>query len=414
MGRTFRVLGSALACLWLFGVYSATVSGVMPPTIDAPAGFDNLTNGFVDQAEFDHVLEVFQERDDQAEGLGPVFNAQSCAECHQTPVVGGISQVTELRAGHYNGAAFVDHPGGSLINDRAVDADIQEHVLAGNEVTTLRTSLNTLGDGFVEAIDDQTLIDISNNQPAGMRGQVIHVPVLEAAAGVTRVGRFGWKNQHASLLSFSSDAYLNEQGITNRFNLVENTSNGLFVGTSPFDLVPDDQPCTIAALGICGEDTDDDISEFATFMRSTKVPSRGPNAAGSVPGSAIFDEIGCNTCHVRSITTAPAGMPINGGTMLVPAELGGKTIHPFGDFLLHDVGTGDGIVQNGGPTTRNRLRTAPLWGLRSRSRLMHDGLSLTATDAILRHGGEAAGVTQRFAALTDARRRQLLAFLGSL
>jgi len=158
MGRTFRVVGSALACLWLLGVYSATVSGIVPPVVEAPAGFDNQTNGFVDQAVFDDALLAFEERDTQAGGLGPVYNAQSCAECHQTPVIGGISQVTELRAGHFNGTAFVAHPGGSLINDRAVDAEIQEHVLPGNEVTTFRTSLNTLGDGFVEAIDDQTLI----------------------------------------------------------------------------------------------------------------------------------------------------------------------------------------------------------------------------------------------------------------
>jgi CxxC motif-containing protein (DUF1111 family) len=145
------------------------------------------------------------------------------------------------------------------------------------------------------------------------------------------------------------------------------------------------------------------------------VPSRGPSTPDVVAGSAIFDAIGCNTCHVRSMTTAPEGMPINGGTMLVPAALGGKTIHPFGDFLLHNVATGDGIVQNGGAGTRNRMRTAPLWGMRTRSRLMHDGLSLTATDAIVRHGGEALGVTLKFAFLLNTtQRHQLLAFLGSL
>jgi CxxC motif-containing protein (DUF1111 family) len=414
MSRAFRVLASALAGLWLLGVYSASVSGDVPSATEAPTGFDNNTNGFVDQSAFNDVLAAFQERDGIDQGLGPVYNAQSCAECHQNPVVGGISQITELRAGHFNGTAFVDHPGGSLINDRAVDASIQEHVLPGNEVRTQRTSLNTLGDGFVEAIADQTLIDIANGQPSGMRGLVIQVPVLEAAAGVTRVGRFGWKNQQASLLSFSSDAYLNEQGITNRFNLVENTSMGHYVGTAPYDLVPDDQPCTIAALGICGEDKDDDITEFATFMRATKAPPRGAITAQVTAGAAVFEGIGCATCHVSSIHTAPAGTPMNGGTLTVSAALGDKIIHPFGDFLLHNVGTGDGIVQNGGAATRNRMRTAPLWGMRTRGRLMHDGLSPTPTDAILRHGGEAVGTTLRFLLLTDAQRGQLLAFLGSL
>src|SRR5262249_30311709 len=147
------------------------------------------------------------------EGLGPVYNAQGCGECHQTPVAGGISQITELRAGHFDGRNFVDHPGGSLINDRAIDASIQERVLGNNEVRTLRTSLNALGDGFIEAIDSNDIVANANRQPSSLRGTVIQVPVAEAN-GQTRTARFGWKNQHASLLSFSADAYLNEMGIT--------------------------------------------------------------------------------------------------------------------------------------------------------------------------------------------------------
>src|SRR2546428_12100713 len=120
---------------------------------EAPAGFDNQTNGFTTQTVFDANKDAFEERETIEDGLGPVYNAQSCAECHQNPVTGGISQVTELRAGHFDGLLFVNHPGGSLINDRAIDPSIQERVLGGNEVRTFRTSLNTLGDGFVEAID---------------------------------------------------------------------------------------------------------------------------------------------------------------------------------------------------------------------------------------------------------------------
>src|SRR5713101_3050065 len=171
---------------------------------EAPTGFDSLTNGFITQADFDADRSRFEDREEiTPKGLGPVYNAQSCAECHQNPVTGAISQVTEVRAGHFDGVNFIDHPGGSLINDRAVDASIQERVLGGNEVRTFRTSLNTLGDGFVECIDSNTLVAISNGQPAGMRGQFIQVPVAEA--GTIRGGRFGWKNQQASLLSFSSD-----------------------------------------------------------------------------------------------------------------------------------------------------------------------------------------------------------------
>jgi CxxC motif-containing protein (DUF1111 family) len=105
---------------------------------------------------------------------------------------------------------------------------------------------------------------------------------------------------------------------------------------------------------------------------------------------------------------------INCGAFTVPAALGGQVIHPFSDFLLHDVGTGDGIVQNGPPSTRNKLRTPPLWGLRTRSRFMHDGLSLSPNEAVLRHGREAAGVTSRYRQLPPSRRAELLAFLASL
>lgn len=415
MGRTFRVLATGLACLWLIGVTSSKVAGTVD---EAPAGFDNQTNGFVDQTAFDGARVTFEERDDIDKGLGPVYNTQSCAECHQNPVTGGISQVTELRAGHFNGTSFVNPPGGSLINDRAVSAEIQERVPDGFEVRTFRTSLNTLGDGFVEAIDDQTLKDIAANQPAGMRGLAIDVPVFET--GGTRVGRFGWKNQMGSLLSFASDAYLNEQGITNRFNLVENTSLGLFVGfgnPNNYDHVPDNQACNHIANTICGEDQDDDISAFATFMRATKAPSRGAITPSVTAGEVVFNTIGCSTCHVGSIMTAASLPPhmLLGDAVIDPTKLEGKTIHPFGDFLLHNIGTGDGIVQNGGPDTRNRMRTAPLWGVRTRDRLMHDGLSLTFEEAIFRHGGEALGPTLRFVLqLNNTQRNNLIAFLKSL
>src|SRR5262249_24605508 len=143
-----------------------------------------LTSGLTDQATFNADKATFEERDEIADGLGPVYNAQSCAECHQNPVTGAISQITELRAGHFNGVNFVDHPGGSLINDRAINAAIQERVLGGNEVRTFRTSLNTLGDGFIECIDSNVLLSTANGQPgqSGGRiaGQFIQVPVLEA------------------------------------------------------------------------------------------------------------------------------------------------------------------------------------------------------------------------------------------
>ena len=370
---------------------------------EAPAGFDDLTNGFTNQTDFDANLDVFSEIEAIADGLGPVFNAQSCRECHENPVTGAGSQVSENRAGHFNGISFVDHPGGSLINDRAINPAIQERVLGGNEVRTFRLTISLMGDGFVEAIDSQTLSNISNAQPAGQRGTVIQVPVLEAP-GNNRVGRFGWKNQQASLLSFAADAYVNEMGITSPLQPTENTSNGNSVAA--FDTVADPEDVGGA-----------DIAIFTAFMRALKAPPRDTALAATTAaqsGSTLFDQIGCAVCHVRNINTAPPGTIINGGAFTVPAALGDKTIHPFSDFLLHDIGTGDGIVQNGGQGTRNQVRTAALWGLRSRGRLMHDGESVTRSDAISRHHNQAQTALNNFNALSTTSQNNLITFLNSL
>jgi CxxC motif-containing protein (DUF1111 family) len=225
--------------------------------------------------------------------------------------------------------------------------------------------------------------------------------VLEAP-GQTRIGRFGWKDQHGSLLSFIGDAYMNEMGVTNRLRPHDTTTIGKITPD------PEDKPDN---LGLAN------IDHFAQFVRGTKVPPRDPALAATPAaqaGQAHFEQVGCNTCHVETTTTAPAGTVINGGQFSVPEALGNKIIHPYGDFLLHDVGTGDGIVQNPPQDTANKLRTAALWGLRMRPRYMHDLLSLTLADAIERHQGEAAHVEKRFDELTPTQKQQIFTFLNSL
>jgi CxxC motif-containing protein (DUF1111 family) len=191
--------------------------------------------------------------------------------------------------------------------------------------------------------------------------------------------------------------------------------------------VPDNQPCDYTPSIICGEDKERDVDTFAEFMRATKTPPRNQDVinkftADVTAGAQLFasmpspygPQISCSICHVPSILTAPPCTRINGGAFTVPAALGNKVIHPFSDFLLHDVGTGDGITQNGGPLTRLRVRTPPLWGVSTRDRLMHDGQSLTFREAILRHGGEAASVINNFRMLSETQKRQLIIFLESL
>ncbi len=384
---------------------------------EAPTGFDNRTNGFDQQGPpFETINEetvvalrsfndnrfIFEEVELIADGLGPTYNAQSCRECHQNVVTGGASQVAEHRTGRLEGGVFFESFGGSLIQSRATHPDIVERVAFEDDITTFRIATNLLGNGFVEAIANSTLLAIRDRQPAELRGTALEVPVLEANNN-SRIGRFGWKSQHASLESFSADAYLNEMGITSPLFPNENTSSGRDVRR--FDPVPDP------------EDDGVDIVAFANFIRSTKAPSRGPITREVRAGEQLFRQVGCAVCHVPSITTASPGTRINGGAFTVPRSLGNKIIHPYSDFLLHDIGTGDGIPFLPTPEfafTANLIRTAPLWGLRTRNRLMHDGLSFTKQEAIRRHAGQAASVTSRYNALSDAEKNQILAFLDSL
>jgi CxxC motif-containing protein (DUF1111 family) len=400
------------------------------PATEAPAGFDtptlaenpgshSMSNGLTEPPGDTYAIDQqnYERIHDVSTGLGPVYNGRACAECHQNPVSGGASQFTELRVGHDDANGNFVNPtvpindgadsitGRSILNDRAVLPQAQEHIPATENIRALRAALNTLGDGFVEAIDDSTLLAIAQNQPdfseGKIHGEAIQVPVLEAP-GEMRIGRFGWKDQHSSLLSFIGDAYLNEMGVTNRLRPHDTTTIGK-ITPDPED-VPD-------SLGLA------DIDHFAQFVRGTKVPPRDTALAATAAaqaGKALFEKIQCSTCHVPTITTAPAGTVINGGQFTVPEALGNKIIHPFSDFLLHDVGTGDGIVQNPPQDTANKLRTAALWGLRMRPRYMHDLKSLTLENAIDRHKGEADHVAQRFRELSPTEKQELFAFLNSL
>ncbi|MBL8668453.1 MAG: hypothetical protein JNM48_13430 [Rhodospirillales bacterium] len=393
-----------------------------PPT-EAPTGYDNLTNGHTVQGppfqslNSDNVVArrsfndnrfLFEDTEVDTDGLGPVYNAQSCRECHQSVVTGGASQIAELRTGRQGKRGFFESAGGTLIHSRATYADLVERPAYTDNVATLRVSTNTLGDGFVEAVADETLLAIQRAQPPALRGNAIAVPVLEAA-GLNRIGRFGWKSQHASLESFAADAYLNEMGITSPLFPEENTSDGKSV--KAYDHVADP------------EDDGVDIIAFADFMRATKAPARGPISAAVRAGEQVFNATGCNVCHTPTMVTAPANTVLNGGKFVVSAALGNKVIHPYSDFMLHDVGTGDGIpvlpITEGAPVpevsvTARQMRTAPLWGLRTRNRLMHDGLSFTSEDAISRHGGQAAPVRARYNGLDAKQKSLLLSFLGSL
>src|SRR5262249_54364862 len=141
---------------------------------EAPASFDpGVSNGLVDQATFADLLASFTTQEQLADGLGPVYDARSCGECHDTPTTGGSSQFRELHVGHFDGKAFTAPGGDDQIQLRAIDPRIAERVPAGFELRGRRIALNLFGVGFVEAVASDTIRAIAAAQPAAMRGQVI-------------------------------------------------------------------------------------------------------------------------------------------------------------------------------------------------------------------------------------------------
>lgn len=482
MKLAMALLAVGCAVLLAIGAQTNTPASSQPQAPEAMTGLDNESNGFSDAKRREGDQGAFEDVEHIApDGLGPIYNAQSCRECHQTPISGAASQVSELRVGHLDSRGRFQNPdipiangyavikNRTLVNDRAICAAVQEHVPDSEKIRTFRLTTNILGDGYVEAIPDETLLNIRRQQcresHGKICGQAVKVPVPESE-GADRIGRFGWKDQHASLLAFAADAYLNEMGITSRLQKDEVTTvcnppvTTTVPNTDPSKITePNDQADPATGL--------EDIDLFASFMRSLKAPARDASLASTSEaqrGEELFRKVGCATCHVETIVTgkSPASP---GGTGLHPEAVENRTIHPFGDFLMHDVGTGDGIaialvehfsrerverrfqqersagmnpmefsedecsesyqtevmegrrapkLERDTQCARNKVRTAPLWGLRLRSRLMHDGESVTPADAIRRHKGEAKEVTKRFQKLKPGEQHAVLVFLQSL
>jgi len=205
-----------------------------------------------------------------------------------------------------------------------------------------------------------------------------------------RVGRFGWKAQVPTLFQFAGDAYLNEMGITNPEFPNESCPQGDCAALlhNPVPALNDDGS---------------GVQKFTDFMTLLAAPPRGPVSAQTLVGNLVFAGIGCANCHTPVLVSGNS--PV--------AALSGKAFQPFGDFLLHDMGSlGDGIVQ--GSSTPRQMRTAPLWGVRTRSQLLHDGRATSIEAAILAHDGQGGQARNRFAALSTTARQALLAFLNSL
>jgi CxxC motif-containing protein (DUF1111 family) len=346
-------------------------------------------------------LEDFLEVEDAEEGLGPAFNGTSCGGCHNVPAVGGISPVAELRAGRVDASGTYsdfDPDAGSLFQLFSIPTHgCQVVIPATANVIARRVPIPLFGAGLVEAIPDETLLaladplDLDRSPRRGRAGIVEDVE-----SGEMRVGRFGWKSQHATLITFGADAYRNEMGITSDLFPLEQS-----FGIDPelmrlCDPIPDPEDIEDRATGRRG------IDNFEVFMQFLAPVGRGPVDDQVRAGELVFDAVGCAACHVPSLQTGADTNPL----------FDRKSVALYSDLLLHDVATGDGIGQP--PAAPNEVRTPALWGLRFRRPLLHDGRAADVTAAIQAHDAEAALSREGFDGLTDTARAALLAFLGSL
>jgi CxxC motif-containing protein (DUF1111 family) len=341
----------------------------------------------------------FLEVESATEGLGPVFNGTSCAQCHNIPAVGGTGTMVETRAGYRDeNGGFHPPPGGTLMHLFSVPPhDCQVNVYEEANVIARRISIPLFGAGLVEAIPDETLLaleDPDDRNGDGIRGRAARV--TDPATGARRIGRFGWKAQQATLLSFAADAYINEMGISN--DVFPKEPLGNVSGEKSLRCLASKIPEDVRnqRTGLRG------IDNFANYLRFLAPPGRGTVDGSVLRGERLFADTGCGSCHVPELRTGPNENPL---FHLVSVPL-------FSDLLLHDTGTGDGIEQ--ADARAGEIRTPALWGLRFRRPLLHDGSAATIEDAIRRHSREAERAAERFRQMPAEQTRDLLAFLRSL
>ena len=335
------------------------------------------------------------------EGLGPAFNGTSCAACHNVPAIGGAGTIAEMRAGRRDATGrfqTFDATGETLFQVFSIPTHgCQAIVPPEANVFARRVPIPLFGAGLVEAIPDDTIAaleDPSDRDRDGVSGRAARI--VDLATGERRIGRFGWKAQHATLLTFGADAYRNEMGITNDVFSAELAFGVSAERMRACDRIGDPEDVRDPVTRRRG------IDNFASFMRFLGPVAREGSSELTRAGEQVFAAIGCATCHHPVLMTGPSSNPL----------FDRKPVALFSDLLLHDVGTGDGIVQ--GPAEEEEIRTPALWGLRLRRPLLHDGSAATAEDAVRRHAGEAELARRGFEQLSDADRAALLAFLRSI
>jgi hypothetical protein len=325
------------------------------------------------------------------DGLGPVFNGESCVGCHSEPSIGGGSDrmVTVFATKGDDGHAAPDasaQQGGPVLQSRAIRTATCAEPLAAlpAEATVARRASPPLfGVGLIEAIPPEVILaraDPDDRDGDGISGR----PNRQGG----ELGRFGWKAQEPTLERFAARAMFEEMGVTTPLH--------------PDEIRPRGQPPKCDATAD-PEDRGEALAALTDFLRLLPAPPRGRESDDAARGARLFDEVGCASCHVESLALSKEAPRGDEGVARV-----------YSDLLLHDLGPdlADGIRD--GDASESEFRTAPLWGLRSRSRYLHDGRARTLRSAIVLHGGEALVAKRRFVTLPQEDRDALLAFLAGL
>ena len=378
------------------------------------------------------------------DGLGPFFNARSCAACHFKDGRGRPPAFDGERSSGYLvrlgvpgardavGSPVGDARYGSQLQDGAVlgfapeasvvlrYTDVPGAFADGTPYTLRRPALSFAsaaygpldglavsarvanqmpGMGLLEAIPEAALAaaaDPDDRDGDGISGRLNRV--WDAERQTHTAGRFGWKAEQPTVRQQVAAAFHGDLGIT----------SPLF-GAETCTAAP--AGCNDVPSGGAPEIDDDNLGHVTLYASTLAVPARRDVSAPEVRrGERLFREIGCASCHLPRLETGVS--PI--------AALAGQPIQPFTDLLLHDMGDGlaDGFETFS--ATGREWRTPPLWGLglietvNGHQELLHDGRARGVVEAVLWHGGEAEAARERFRQLHAADRAALVRFLHSL
>lgn len=391
---------------------------------------------------FDEGRDAFFHEYTAAEGLGPIYNERACQTCHGGlsgaaggPDPNGVGSEFDVTHFGYDNQGYYDplrDLGGPIIQHRDI-SDVApgctltgETVPAQANVISRRHTPAVWGFGLIDAIPDQEILRNQAIGRDGVNGVANWGREMQARAagptaadpqlhvrGQVRVGRFGWKSQTATIAQFTAEPFNLELGITNPFFPQEFTASGLRFGHE----LP--AGCDVAD-SIPNDDDEEDSLALYHFQALVAPPPRLPIRGQARAGEVLFERIGCANCHTPTLRTAPVyRLRTDSGFVRVP-QLENQDVHLYSDLLTHDMG--DLLADDGGTTIGRvmgradgrRWRTTPLWGLRFKNALLHDGRTASVEEAILAHGGEAQNARDRFASLPASRQRHLLTFLQRL